>query len=442
MGVTLRDRTREFLEDRRGVTAIILGFALLPTMLAVWAAVDYSRLSDAQSALQRAVDAGALAAARTAREKKGDPAVAAEATVRAAFGRPEAGIVGPVQHEVSNGIHRVAATAELPTRIVGIAGDKKRPVSAVAQATFGGAPRPEPREIVIVVDVSASMTFGNRWAEANKAISTMLESLKGDGSQDFFVTLVPMSDRINVSSLGNSATSWMDGKPPADWNGCLEPRERAVTGFPHALDDERPTAKADKFVPTAPGHLIPNHVGRLYASDGVPVCPRQAITGPTHDVKDIETALGALSPGGTGRYDEGMAWGWRVVSERWQGQWKIGNSYPAKKGKRRKLAILVTDGNTAAYEYEVGGAGGGSFGWNRGSRMGFEHLVHVCGRMKAEGIDIHVVQTGDNSDFTPFARQCATSADTHYRATNVEAFAQAFRSIAGGGGGEILRLVR
>lgn len=74
--------------------------------------------------------------------------------------------------------------------------------------------------------------------------------------------------------------------------------------------------------------------------------------------------------------------------------------------------------------------------------MGFEHLAHVCGRMKAEGIDIHVVQTGDNSDSTPFARQCATSADTHHRATNVEAFAQAFRSIAGGGSGEIPRLIR
>jgi Flp pilus assembly protein TadG len=442
LGQGFARHVRRFAGDRGGATAVIFTIALLPITLAAGAAIDYSRVGDAQSALQRAVDAGALAAARTARENRGEPARIAQGTVAATFNEPSAILLGPANHSESGGIHEVSATAEVRMQLMTVVGYRNSSITATARATYGqAAGRPEPVEIAIVMDTTASMWTGSRWSEAVGALTTMLKGLRGDGSADYFVTLVPMSDRVNVSSLPGAATSWMDGKAPANWNGCLEPRERAVPGFPHALDDERPTSNKDKFAPSAPGHFIANHTGATYGPNGVPFCPHQAVTGPTSDVAEIDTALKALTSGGTGRPDEGMAWGWRVLSEGWQGQWKVGNSYPAKKGKRRKLAILVTDGNTTAYDFEVGGTAGGSFGWNRGSKMGFDHLARVCERMKAEGIEIHVVQVGDNSSFTPYARGCATTPANHYRATDAEALVLAFRNV-GGGSTEVLRLVR
>ncbi len=428
-----------FARDGRGAVGVIFAVALVPTIAAMGGAIDYTRKGDATTAMQRAVDAAALAAATAAKEKR-DPASAAVATFHSTFKRPETGDSPVPLYTFVDGRHRVTAEGRLPTRFMSSLGFSTMRIGATAEAVYRPA-QAEPVEIALIVDTTNSMFCNCQWPEVVKAITGMLQTLRADGSQPYFVTLVPMSDRVNVSSLSGSATSWMADKAPQNWNGYLEPRERAVTGFPHALDDERPTSSKDKFDPSAPGSFIPNHVGATYGSGGVPACPSQAITGPTNDIREIETALGNLSGFGTGRYDEGMAWGWRVLSEKWQGQWKVGNSYPSKNGTRRKIAIFVSDGQTTAYDHEVGGSAGGSFGWNRGSRRGFEHFVNVCAGMKAQGIEIHVLQADGNPDFDAYARQCATSAQNHHRVKDAETVRLALRNISPAGA-EILRLVR
>jgi Flp pilus assembly protein TadG len=427
-----------FARDCRGAVGVIFGLTLVPMVAAVGSALDYTRRTDATTAMQRAVDAAALAAATAAKEKR-DPAVTAVATFHATFQRSETEAAVPL-YSFRDGRHRVTAQGRLPTRFMSAVGYSGMRIEVTAEAIYRAA-QAEPVEIALVVDSTNSMFCNCQWPEVVKAISAMLQTLKADGSQPYFVTLVPMADRVNVSSISGSATSWMAGQMPQNWNGCLEPRERAVPGFPHALDDARPTSNNDKFLPSAPGSFIPNHVGASYGPGGVPACPSQPITGPTGDVREIETALGNLSGWGTGRFDEGMAWGWRVLSEKWQGQWKVGNSYPSKNGARRKIAIFVSDGQTSAYDHEVGGSAGGSFGWNRGSRRGFEHFVQVCTGMRAQGIEIHVLQAEGNPDFDAYARQCATSAQTHHRVKDAESVKLALRNITPAGG-EILRLVR
>ncbi|WP_188312115.1 TadE/TadG family type IV pilus assembly protein [Salinarimonas soli] len=335
-----------FHHDRRGVAGVIFSLALVPMVAAVGTSVDYARRSDVAAALQRGVDAAALAAALAAKEKR-DSNTAALAAFRSTFKRTETIGAPDVLYRLVDGRHRVTADTRLATRFMSVVGLNEMSISAIADAVYAPA-RPEPVEIALVMDTTNSMFCGCQWPDVVKAVSSMLQGLKGDGSQPYFVTLIPMSDRVNVGTVGTSSTSWMKGKAPADWNGCFEPRERATAGFPYALDDDRPNSNNDKFSPSAPGSYLPNHVGAAYGTNGVPVCPTQAITGPTNDVKDIESALTSFSGAGTGRYDEGMAWGWRVLSEKWQGQWKAGNSYPSKNGSRRKIAIFVSDGRTTA----------------------------------------------------------------------------------------------
>ncbi|KAA2234602.1 hypothetical protein [Salinarimonas soli] len=89
----------------------------------------------------------------------------------------------------------------------------------------------------------------------------------------------------------------------------------------------------------------------------------------------------------------------------------------------------------------MGGTAGGSFGWNRGSRQGFEHFVQVCAGMKAQGIEIHVLQADGNTDFDAYARQCATNAKTHHRVNDAESVKTALKTITPATT-ETLRLVR
>lgn len=58
---------RRLMADRSGVTAVIFGLAAVPLVALVGAAVDYSRATGAQTAIQRAADATALRLARDSR---------------------------------------------------------------------------------------------------------------------------------------------------------------------------------------------------------------------------------------------------------------------------------------------------------------------------------------------------------------------------------------
>jgi hypothetical protein len=124
-----------------------------------------------------------------------------------------------------------------------------------------------------------------------------------------------------------------------------------------------------------------------------------------------------------------MAWAWRLVSRDWVGLWGQPD-YPALPDRRRKTIVILTDGYTAGWEIEVGGALGTPFGWNRGGPLGFENFVRVCDAAKAETIEIHViVTTSGNSAFRPYAQRCATSPAHFHEVGSTAALASAFGRI-------------
>ncbi|MEM9205006.1 MAG: hypothetical protein AAGA88_01660 [Pseudomonadota bacterium] len=234
----------------------------------------------------------------------------------------------------------------------------------------------------------------------------VLETLKqASGKNDFFVTLVPFSDRVNV---GSYRTRWLEVATPPGWNGCMIPREQPHSGYQWAMDDDPPRGST-RFLPSEDPYKDTSHT-RHY-------CPPFEITGPTNNVNTIMDTMNRLSRGSTGRFDEGLVWAWRALSHRWSGQWSVPN-YPARftpmtapsdtVDSRRKVAVLVSDGHTNIYRYEVGGDGSDPFGWNNGSPAGFEHVEHMCSRMKAQGIEVHVMHVNGNEYATPYFRDCAS----------------------------------
>jgi Flp pilus assembly protein TadG len=60
----IRDLARQFRREASGTVAVMFGAMLVPLLLLVGAALDYSRSADDRATLQRAVDAAVIAAAR------------------------------------------------------------------------------------------------------------------------------------------------------------------------------------------------------------------------------------------------------------------------------------------------------------------------------------------------------------------------------------------
>lgn len=434
---------RHFARHNAGSIALTFALSSIPTLGIIGAALDYSRATDTKAKMQSAADSAALAAAEAARDKSPNVVGQAHATYEQHIkalkltGRSERLVI-------DKGIYRYEASAKVAGTLSAMIAPDGLPVEVKASATYGNSVS-QPTELTFVVDVTNSMKFGSAWDNMIQAVKDTLEEIKGtQGSSEFFVTLVPMSDRVRLPSF---EPSWSDVNPqPADWRGCFEPREIPEPGYDHALTDDPPIGK-NKFKPSVKAHLIPYHRGWNWTPNtGMPDCPHNSIVGPTSDIPLIESGLKTLQNIGTGRPDEGMAWGWRTISENWRGHWGVGN-YPAKKGDRRKVAILMTDGHNTIYDSEVSGYKvPPTYGWNNGSELGFKHMVRVCEKMKAQGIEIYSFWTGGNSKYEPFAKQCASD-ETHYFAHVYDApsFSAAFKKVTGGTSSKqssYLRLIR
>ncbi|NJR13460.1 MAG: hypothetical protein HC779_03425 [Phyllobacteriaceae bacterium] len=121
--------------------------------------------------------------------------------------------------------------------------------------------------------------------------------------------------------------------------------------------------------------------------------------------------------GGTGRFDEALAWGWRLVSPKWRGEFGE-TAWPAKAGETRKLVVLFTDAHTTANEHEIGKTPS-NLGWNNGSTQMFETMDDQCTRMKKSGVDVMIFHVLGNVKGQPYMKQCATE-NMYYGVKNKE----------------------
>ena len=406
----------KIIADSKGGLAAIIGLAFPVVLIAIGGAIDTAIIYNTQSRLQSAVDTAALSAASSGNTEFSELSALADNYFYA--NAPQNSGVTDVNGALSQEGGSLLYTADLRLnnsfmRMIG------RPVSNLV-ATAQANRETNGVEIVMILDTTGSMGFGSSWPDAKAAMHNMLQTLDDlSGGEEFYATLVPMSDRINV---GTDKASWMSVSPaPDDWDGCFEPREQGDPGFPYALSDDPPESEA--FLPTADGY----HISSLSSRSNF-TCPAE-ILGPTEDIAGIRSAIDALSLRGTGRFDEGMAWAWRLLSPRWQDRWSVA-SYPSEYGERRKVVLLITDKFTRAYEHEVGGDDGESFGPNQGSRWGFEHLVHTCSKMKNEGIEVHAVYVNGNTHGVSYMEDCATSAAHYHEVTDVASLQGALGRIA------------
>lgn len=399
----LRLKSSQFITECDGNFAIMGTLALVPIMLATGAAVDFNQRTNVNGALQAAADAAALAGMRdntlTEREIKN--------VANLAFSNNLSGDVSFENVNVdvsltSKGTILVSAKSSLPTTFMSMVGINSLQASAVSEASSGSAGSGRGLEIVLALDETQSM--GDlEWELAVDEIDSILDSLSEEaGSDNFYVTLLPFNDRVNV---GKHRTSFLGPDAPADWTGCVEPREENNGAFPFYQNDDTATAKPFAI-------SIPEVTGGLASrGGGYPHCARVPIIGPTKLVSDISSANFSYGRRGTGRFEEAMAWAWRLLSPQWRGQWGPAD-YPSTAAEgRRKVVVFLSDGRSSAYTYEMDQQN--DLGNGVPSSLAFDHLVETCREIKENNIEIYMYQFKGAPVVTSYFKQCATS-EAHY----------------------------
>jgi Flp pilus assembly protein TadG len=187
---------QRFAADRRGVVAVVYALTLLPLMMGIGAAVDYSRASSSRVDLQSAVDAAALAVGRVAIELgRTDNTVQAREAFDAGFQRNDGTAI--TRFQVTQDLKIVVdVDARVPLAFGKLLRIDSIDVKARAEVPLDDMTV----EVALVLDNTGSMAASNKMVylkEASKSLITKLQNASVVNT-NAFVAIVPFTTQVRL----------------------------------------------------------------------------------------------------------------------------------------------------------------------------------------------------------------------------------------------------
>lgn len=483
---------RAFESDRRGNVIILFGFTVIPVLLTIGLAIDYSRALNLKQRLGSALDAAALAIAATPNLTNEQIQEKAQAYFDANYPASELGTAGELtiltdEHKVT-----MSVTGEVDTAIMTIAGFHKMDVGASVEVTK----KQRNIELVMALDNTGSMRWSGKIGALKDASEQLVNILFGEESEsdDIKIGLVPFAAAVNIGS-NNLNAGWIDtnaqsslaaedftpGTNPLtlygqitnrSWNGCVRARPE-----PFDTQDTFPAVAAPDtlwvpyFAPDEPdfsgysnrfvsdegyegsyfdydarqrytgkfaGLTIPN-----WEDDGPDYnCRTPTVTPMTNVKADLLTAIDNMVSTGYTVIPTGLAWGWRLISP--TEPFTEGADYDDE--DTVKAMILLTDGQNdvsgglgnhnrsrySAYGYAQSGHLG-SVNGNEAEDTLNTKTATLCANIKAQNIRLYTItfQLNDGP-IKDLMRSCASKTSMYYDSPSNAQLQTVFEDIAKG----------
>lgn len=489
--------------NRRGGVATFLAATIIPLVAFVGLAVDTGRGYLMKTRLNYALDAAALAGGRVmfdvaARNQ------AIDRFFKANFpdGFMGATVTGPTATiNVAEQTLKLDATAKIGTSLMTVLGVKDMDVGASAEVQR----QIKGMELALVLDITGSMrstapgSSQSKIEDLKDASMKLVEVLYAgrDEIDDFYMAVVPYTGVVNIgqqhvgwlqpfvpkpgehennntpydngTQFGYMDASydhekWKDSYYPTVWKGCVEARYDKTDDSPVPIDngldltDDPPSV--EKFYPSywpKDGSSYTWHHGNVSEHNGKNAKgPNKNCGDPIQPLiklrVDIETVIDGLEYwrlGGT-IGNQGLVWGWRVISPRWRGLW-IGAeaSYLPKDyfddllaagaPLSDKAVIMMTDGQN-----NISGSGYTAYGERNWEWLGTDNedeieadinrlMLKTCDAMKDEGIIIYTItfdtESDEEEDVRETYRKCATTPDHYFNSPGEDELTAAFVTI-------------
>lgn len=444
------------IADRRGAVLVLGLFAILLTAATSMFATDLARIQIARSRLQAAADAAMLAAARDLGAPRGVLEDIADKVFWANMGGQDGGlsierkaltISGGLTDESGDTV-RLEVDATLPLLMSGIAGALRlTELTEVRLATAAAArKRVMGAEIVMVLDNTGSMN-GDKIKDLRAAATELTEAVF-DGEEsvpNVYVGMVNYSASVNI---GRQNVGWT-GRSLADidaefavtpWKGCVrvrsvdlaetdDPAGAGVAAFPVLFwpssrigtDPDvfdayytANSAHANIWPPLNPAKSAVDE--RQSAGNNgygpnlgcpAPVTPlissRAAIRDAIDHTKGVP-GIDAWHRGGTFG-NVGLAWGWRMLSPRWEGAWRradgtqvAGLPLPYETPFHNKIIVMMTDGANGHYQTDMTAYGRPNEMIKTGDID--KSMLRLCSSIKQAGIIVFTITFGSVNDST------------------------------------------
>jgi Flp pilus assembly protein TadG len=389
---------------------MIFALCLFALVMALGIAVDIGRAVHTKTRISSALDAAALAAAKSMHEKEvgtGELIALARRFFEAnlgARGLPTFGEISAFGATIdkAGGTVTVSATANVPTLFARVGGIDAIRLPATSVAAYD----PKDIELSLSLDVTGSMCspctkIDDLRAAARDLVDILLPRDKASTNK-VRIALAPFSAGVNAGAYVRAATNRSGS------DSCAFERDGA-----DQVTDEAPAGGRYLKIAGDPGVASTRNN-----------CPAGAeVAALSDDADEIKRAIDRLRTGGTTAGHLGTAWAWYLVSPKWASVWPA-VSRPVDYGNERtvKAVVLMTDGLYNTF--------GGSNSSSK-ARQSQDVASQLCANMK--GFKVKVYSIGfrlDDPRAEAVLRECATSGVTFFRAESGEELRKAFRSIA------------
>ncbi len=389
-----------FERNEKANVGIIFGIVLVPIVIAMGSAVDYSRAFLKQKDLASAVDTAVLAGGIFSDESQTVFEEKVRKTLYANFPEEEIASLSFSRDDDTKTV-TVTATSNVATSFAGIWNVDSLPIQATAEATPGRSYA----EIVLVLDNTGSMRWGGK-LDALKDAAKDLVQILNDSSPDtskLFISLVPFTttvrlspDLLNWSGIDFNGLSSVSGEDFEDnknvmdlyndmgipWNGCVRARPSGndlndtpasssdpETLYPVYLAPDEPdgwfyndgtfysnnyyNSYRNRYIndiylqPSLPNGPERQRDTSKYSNGTVSLsgsrgpennCPSRPILPLTTNKNALDSAIDDMVADGFTNIATGLAWGWRMLTPE--------EPYTARPfdQETKKFIILLSDG--------------------------------------------------------------------------------------------------
>ncbi|MBL4789632.1 MAG: hypothetical protein JKY60_11505 [Kordiimonadaceae bacterium] len=363
-----RQLISRFSRDQEGSLLPLVAASMMMLTGAAGVAIDGARMFYVKDVLQKSLDSAGLAAghAMDAETMENDAREFFEANVASIANLLTSSSISTTISEDSKTI-TLSGTATIAasfTKLFGVNEITLNVSTEILRETRG-------MELAIVMDNTGSMASSGKMDAAKEAAALLVETVYGDEDTgtNLWVSVIPYVAHVN---MGETHEDWLSSAGqtridngdflPTEWAGCVMVRADGedLTDTPPSEEPFEPWYWEDEpnyyyyyyannWIDDYGNRTI-NESNNRYNAKGPNRGCGQAILPLTESKATVLAAIDEMAPwsfGGTAS-PTGLAWGWRTLSERWQGLW--GGSTPAELPLANdapfmdKVLIILTDG--------------------------------------------------------------------------------------------------
>ncbi len=377
----------------------MFALALIPMVGLAGAAIDYSRVNAARSAMYATLDATALMLSRDAVGLTPEQ-IKTKATsyFTAQFNRPEVTnvVVDAVLTNPQAGSYTLHVTAS------GTVGTTFGRVLGTDTINFGGTADVQwgvkKLELALVLDNTGSMASNGKMAALKTAAHNLLTTLQTAAKQpgDVKVAIIPFDKIVNIGT-SYAGSGWIDYSvhkiQQAQWQGCVQDRDQ-----PYDTQDTAPTSDFHTKFPAVGCSAI------------TPIMTLTDVLD-TAGFTNLNSKIDAMNPAGNTNVTIGLVWGWHALTK----------SEPLTQGsdptpEKDKVIVVLTDGDNTQNRWTTSGSSIDA------------RTALACANAKADNIKIYTVRVIDGD--ANLLRNCATKPNMYYNVNQASELNSVFSSIA------------